>query len=109
MPFVRPALIEALAARRDSQVDALVPRVHGHPQPLAAFYSTRCSAPFAALLEGDAGQGSDARRRSLRAALETIATRYVDEPELLAADPDLQSFFDLDTPQDLAAATRLVR
>ena len=112
MPFVAPPLIEALAARRDGTADAVVPRVHGHPQPLAAFYSTRCSAAFAALLEGSAGEGtdaSDARRRSLRAALGTIAALYVDEPELLAADPGLRSFFDLDTPQDLTAATRLAR
>jgi molybdopterin-guanine dinucleotide biosynthesis protein A len=109
MPFVAPALIEALAARRDCVEDAVVPRVHGHPQPLAAFYSTRCLTPFAALLEDDAGEASDARRRSLRAALGTIAALYVDEPELLAADPGLHSFFDLDTPQDLAAATRLAR
>ena len=109
MPFVAPALVEALAAWRKDTVDAVVPRVHGHPQPLAAFYSTRCRAPFGALLEGDAGDGSDARRRSLRAALGTIATHYVDEPELLAGDPGLRSFFDLDTPHDLAAATRLTR
>jgi hypothetical protein len=30
--------------------------------------------------------------------------RYVDEAELLKADPGSRSFFDLDTPQDLAAA-----
>jgi molybdopterin-guanine dinucleotide biosynthesis protein A len=109
MPFVAPALVEALAVLRNDAVDAVVPRVHGHPQPLAAFYSTRCRAPFAALLEGGERGGSDARRRSLRAALGTIAALYVDEPELLAADPGLQSFFDLDTPQDLTAATRLAR
>lgn len=103
MPFVKPALIELLAARR-AGVDAVVPRVHGHPQPLAAFYSQRCLAPFAALLDaGERGDGGDrGARRSLRAALERVAVAYVDEAELLAADAGLDSFFDLDTPQDLA-------
>ena len=105
MPFVAPPLVEALAARR-AGFDAVVARVRGHPQPLAAFYSTRCRAPFAALLEGDVADG---RRRSLRAALETIAVDYVDERELLAADPGLHSFFDLDTPQDVDRARQLLR
>ena len=105
MPFVAPSLVECLAARR-ADFDAVVARVHGHPQPLGAFYSTRCRAPFAALLAGDA---TDGRHRSLRAALETIAVCYVDERELLTADPGLHSFFDLDTPQDVDRARQLLR
>ena len=46
---------------------------------------------------------------ALRAVLERLPVAYVDEAELLAADPGLHSFFDLDTPQDLAAASLLVR
>ena len=102
MPFVKPALIELLAQRR-AGFDAVVPRVHGHPQPLAAFYSVACLSPFRALLAEAETHGG---RRSLRAALECVNVCYVDENELLVADPGLASFFDLDTPQDLAAAMR---
>ena len=97
MPFVRPALIELLAARR-AGYDAVVPVVHGHPQPLAAFYAASALAPISALLETPGG------RRSLRAALSQLNVCYVGQSELIAADPQLRSFFDLDTPQDLAAA-----
>jgi molybdopterin-guanine dinucleotide biosynthesis protein A len=97
MPFVEPALIELLAARR-AGYDAVVPVVHGHPQPLAAFYAASALAPIRALLEAPGG------RRSLRAALEQLNVCYVGQSELIAADPQLRSFFDLDTPQDLAAA-----
>ena len=41
MPFVQPALIEQLAGKRTGY-QAVVPVVHGHPQPLAAFYSVTC-------------------------------------------------------------------
>ena len=41
-------------------------------------------------------------RRSIRSALEQLNVLYIAESELLAADPDLRSFVDLDTPQDLA-------
>jgi len=96
MPFVQPALIEALAGRR-ADFDAVVPRVHGYLQPLAAFYSVRALDRLEAIL---AAGGS----RSLRRALETLKVATVNESDLLAADPTLRSFFDLDTPDDLAAA-----
>jgi molybdopterin-guanine dinucleotide biosynthesis protein A len=99
MPFVRPQLIEFLAAQRisGSNDQAVVPMHDGHPQPLAAFYSVACRPAIGALLEG-------AGRRSLRAALEQINVRYVDEMALRGADASLRSFFDLDTPQDVATA-----
>ena len=97
MPFVKPALIELLAQRR-AGFDAVVPVADGHPQPLAAFYSVSCLETIRALLDADDGQ------RSLRAALDRLNVCYVGESDLLAADPGRRSFFDLDTPQDLAAA-----
>ena len=98
MPFVQPALIERLALKRTGY-QAVVPVVHGHPQPLAAFYSASGLGTFRALLEAEG-------RRSLRAALEHLKVCYVDESDLLESDPGLRSFFDLDTPQDVAMARR---
>ena len=96
MPFLRPALIEQLATRR-SGVDAVVPLVDGHPQPLAAFYSVNALPAIHALLAGDG-------KRSLRAVLERLQVAYVHEADLIAADPGLDSFVDLDTPEDLGSA-----
>ena len=98
MPFVQPALIERLAQQR-AAYQAVVPVVHGHPQPLAAFYSATVLPSIQDILSGNG-------KHSLRAALEQLNVRYVDESELLAADSDLRSFFDLDTQQDLAVARR---
>lgn len=97
MPFAEPALIELLAQRR-AGYDAVVPVVGGHPQPLAAFYAASCLTVVRALLDDEGG------RRSLRAALARLNVCYVDESQLRVADPQLRSFFDLDTPQDLATA-----
>lgn len=99
MPFVTPALIESLAAQREGH-QAVVPVVGGHPQPLAAFYARDAAAELHALLK-DAGA-----KHSLRALLGRLKVRYVDEDALLAADPQLDSFFDLDTPEDLARAMK---
>lgn len=96
MPFLRPALIEQLANYR-SGVDAVVPLVDGHPQPLAAFYSIDALPAVRALATGEG-------KRSLRAALERLQVAYVHAADLMTADPGLDSFVDLDTPEDLAKA-----
>jgi molybdopterin-guanine dinucleotide biosynthesis protein A len=76
---------------------AVVPVVQGHPQPLAAYYAGSCLGKLSAHLAGGG-------KNSLRAVLEQLRVRYVDESELLKVDPALRSFFDLDTPQDVTTA-----
>ena len=100
MPFVVPGVVELLAKYR-LQHQVVVPVVHGHPQPLAAFYAASCLGPLRASLA--------AQQKSLRNVLKQLDVRYVDEAEMLEADPLLRSFFDLDTPQDVAAARNEVR
>jgi molybdopterin-guanine dinucleotide biosynthesis protein A len=96
MPFITPAVIEYLA-QQCAECQAVVPMVSGYPQPLAAFYAASCLP-----LARDCLNGSG--KHSLRELLERLQVRYVNEAELLKADPILASFFDLDTPQDVAIA-----
>lgn len=96
MPFITPAVIEYLARQR-ADCQAVVPMVSGYPQPLAAFYAASCLP-----LARDCLNGSG--KHSVRELLGRLQVRYVNEAELLHADPTLVSFFDLDTPQDVAAA-----
>lgn len=93
MPFITQNLIEQLASCRKG-VEAVVPLYAGHPQPLAAFYATSCLPALEAILNGG-------EKKSLRALLEKLTVRYVNETELDRAD--LLSFYDLDTPEELAA------
>ena len=95
MPFVSPKVIEVLALSRAGH-QAVVPVVQGHPQPLASFYARDC---LDAIRDIQAGGG----KRSLRALLERLDVCYVDEAQLREFDPQLRSFFDLDTPADVAA------
>ena len=95
MPFVEPAVVELLAKFR-CQYQGVVPVVQGHPQPLAAFYASSCLAVMReSLLTQD---------KSLRGVLKQLDVCYVDQTGMLDADPHLRSFFDLDTPQDVARA-----
>ncbi|NOU01217.1 MAG: molybdenum cofactor guanylyltransferase [Gallionella sp.] len=95
MPFVSPALVKQLAKIR-AQQHAIVPVVHGQFQPLAAFYSTS-GIPF---MRASLSLGN----KSLLGAIRNMQVSYIDEMEMLQADPQLLSFFDLDTPQDLLVA-----
>ncbi len=100
MPFVSAALIEQLATHR-ARYQAVVPVVAGRLQPLGAFYASSCVA----LMRANLALGD----QSLLGALKRLDVCYVDEIELLRTDPQLRSFFDLDTPQDVAVALNLVR
>jgi len=98
MPYVAPEVVELLGRYR-THCQAVVPFVHGHPQPMAAYYARSCMDSILVHLESGG-------KNSLRAILGQIQVRYVGETELLQADPDLRSFFDLDTPQDVALAMK---
>jgi molybdopterin-guanine dinucleotide biosynthesis protein A len=99
MPFVKAGMVEQLAKYRfDSAphnfLQAVVPLINGYQQPLAAFYATNTLAVMQkSLALGD---------NSIRGALRNLTVRYVSEAELSGSDPQLGSFFDLDTPEDVA-------
>lgn len=95
MPFVMPAMITRLAGYRIGH-QAVVPMAEGHAQPLAAFYA-RSALP---LLQASLAGGE----KSLTRALQLLDVRYVAAEKLVQFDPQLRSFFDLDTPQDVALA-----
>jgi molybdopterin-guanine dinucleotide biosynthesis protein A len=98
MPFIQPAVIERMAELRGEH-QAVVPLIGGHPQPLFAFYA---KAALDTMREMQA-----AGEKRVRAVLQQLDIRYVDEAELRDCDPQFRSFFDLDTPQDLKAAQEL--
>lgn len=97
MPFVAPPLVERLAEMRGNY-QAVVPVVGGHAQPLTAFYARSLLPELQRLAQTGV--------RGLRDSLQHLRVNFVDEAELQACDSQLRSFFDLDTPQDLAAAIR---
>ncbi len=103
MPFLQTEMIEKLGEYR-GEFQAVVPVVQGHPQPLAAFYAVSILGVIRAHL-------ANGEKNSLRAVLEKLSVRYVDESELFDDTMTQQNFVDLDTPQDVNAAVdnRVVR
>lgn len=99
LPFLNARLLRFLLGRADG-FDAVVPRLaDGRAQPLHAVYRRACLREMEHQLA--------AGRLSIWRVLETLPTRYVGEEECRALDLDLLSFFNLNTPEDLARANRL--
>lgn len=97
MPFVVPALAAHLLELL-SEDDAAVPRRDGEFEPLLAAYRRSClPAIRSALASG---------QRRVISFYPAIRVRAVDEDELHRFDPTGQSFFNVNTPEDLQEAER---
>ena len=101
-PFIHPALVRRLHALRQGSFDIAVPRARGHSHPLSAIYGLEVRAEIAALLAAD--------RLRLLSLCERVRTIFADEAlllegdELRAADPELLSLENVNTPEEYAAA-----
>ena len=98
MPFVsRPLLEHMLSLARQAEV--VIPSRKGEYEPLQAVYSREClPAIEAALAAGERRMISFLPRVRVLPIEEAILTRY---------DPQGLSFFNVNTPQDLAEAERI--
>lgn len=93
MPLLNVKLLRYLIDLR-YEADVVVPLVAGRPENLHAVYSRAC-LPMIARQIAD----GDLKINHLHAKLNV---RYVDEPRLRLYDPDLRSFFNVNTPEDVA-------
>lgn len=100
MPFLEGRLLSYLA-ERSGDADAVVPRVvsRGFVEPLCAAYSKGCIE----VIERLASSGC-ARVAPL---FDEVRVRYVDEEVWRELDPDGLSFFNVNTPSDLARASKI--
>jgi molybdopterin-guanine dinucleotide biosynthesis protein A len=100
MPFVNRALVERLIELA-SDHDVVMPKVDGYEQPMHAIYRVEPTraAVRAALERGD---------RRMISFLADVRTRSVEEAEIRSLDPELRSFFNVNTPDDLALARQIV-
>jgi molybdenum cofactor guanylyltransferase len=92
MPFIQPALLSFLLAQSLTNA-ILVPLVNNIPQVLLAIYP-RSILP---LIEARLQEG----RRDPRSLLEVALVKTIDEAQLRLVDPQLRSFVNINTPEEL--------
>lgn len=98
MPFLNSSLIEYMVSLADGY-DAVVPRVEGRPEPTHALYAKDCLTPIHARLERD--------ELKIARFFDDVRVRFVEEPDVRRFDPDLLSFFNVNTQDDLNRAAAL--
>lgn len=108
LPFLHSAFVTAVlhgfdpAPGGDASPDVVLPNVGGYRQPMAAGYRTGLAPRVEKLI--------DAQRMRPAHLFEEVLVRQLDESTLLAdtrlarADPELDSVFNVNTPDDYRAA-----
>ena len=93
MPFLNTDLIRYMISLAHGY-DAVMPHVDGYFEPLHAVYARRCRHAFERAILGGQWRVLD--------ACAGMRMRYVQGDEVARYDPDRLSFFNVNTPQDLA-------
>jgi molybdenum cofactor guanylyltransferase len=100
MPFVSRDVVQHLLAHAASH-DAVMPYVQSFPQPMHAVYRV---APCRVAIRNVLEHGG----RRMISFLDEIDTLRVGEDEIRQIDPEIRSFFNVNTPYDLEAARHLI-
>jgi len=98
-PFLKKAVVKRLLTALEPDVEVIVPASGTFFQPLCALYSRRC----APVIEEILAQGEvKVDRLYARVRVKRVAYRHFE-----AVDPELLSFFNVNTPGDLETAREL--
>ena len=98
MPFIRPELVRALWSAR-AGYQTVVPVWEGRPQTLCSFYSQAAKYEIGCALER--------KEFSVHSALDSLSVKFLGEDFIRRADPEGQSFRDIDTRQDYEQARKI--
>jgi molybdopterin-guanine dinucleotide biosynthesis protein A len=100
MPFINFDFID-YALSLAPHYDAIVPRLgeKGFSEPFRAVYRNTCLGPVTRAIEKG--------KRRMISFFEDIKVRYIEEEEIREFDPELISFVNVNTPEDLIAAEKI--
>jgi molybdopterin-guanine dinucleotide biosynthesis protein A len=98
-PFLKKALVETLLENLNENKDIIMPETAAGMEPLCAIYSKRCL--------NAAEHHIKENKFKIQRALRNHRLKKIPETALRAADPELTSFFNINTPQDLARSEEI--
>jgi molybdopterin-guanine dinucleotide biosynthesis protein A len=100
-PFLKRELIEIILAGIDANTDIVIPETSAGREPLCAAYSKRCLNP--------AERHIKQKKLKIQLAFRKCRIKTISEKILRAKDPELISFFNINSPEDLERAAEMVR
>lgn len=92
MPFLNPHLIRYLVGLRDD-FDVVIPRISEKIEALHGLYATRCGDSIERLIQSGTYQ--------VFRFFSSVSVRFVTDDEVRRWDPDLRSFLNINTPDEL--------
>ena len=98
-PFLKKEMVEILIEQIEPKIDIIMPETSAGFEPLCAIYSKRCLKPAEDHLMAD--------KVKIQWAFRSSRIKHIAENQLRPADPELRSFFNINTPQDLVRAEEL--
>lgn len=99
MPYLNPALLHYLASLGGT-ADIIVPRIRGYPEALHAIYRKTCLEPIRQKITED--------RLKVIGFYDQMRVQYVAEAAVRDYDPELRSFQNVNTPEQLAEARAII-
>ena len=95
-PFLKREVVETVLEHIRPADDLIIPKTAAGFEPLCAAYSQRCLKP--------AEEHVRANKLKIQLALQKVRIKHVPEAILRQKDPELVSFFNVNTPEELAQA-----
>ena len=99
-PFLKKEVVETVLDGIDDHIDIVMPETSAGREPLCAAYSRRCL--------NIAEQHLRQQKLKIQLAFRKCRIKIISEKKLRQKDPDLISFFNINTPQDLERAREMV-
>lgn len=95
-PFLKPEVVAAVLDHLEPRYDVVIPATRAGLEPLCAIYSRRCLKRMARHIEE--------RKVKIQWVFQDMQVRKVPESLLMGLDPDLDSFMNVNTPEELEKA-----
>ena len=100
-PFIQGVLIQRLLESITRKADIVIPSTSAGYEPMFAVYKKTCLQAMVWQLERD--------QLKIQGLFRKVRLKSVDEAELRKVDPELVSFFNVNTPADLVRAEALYK
>jgi len=100
-PFLQKDLIRIILDEIEPRLDVIIPETSSGFEPLCAVYSKRCLKPIE--------ENLTCRKLKIQRFLKKVRTKIIPENMLCLKDPDLVSFYNINTPEDMALAENMLK
>jgi molybdopterin-guanine dinucleotide biosynthesis protein A len=98
-PFLKKGVIEILLRTIETGIDVIIPETASGFEPLCAVYSKKCLIP--------AENNLQRHKFKIQQFFKKVRVKKIPEKELRKQDPELISFFNINSPADLEKAEKI--